>query len=929
MGVERLEGSSSPSLSERRDSEQPMVLDPPRTTPTIRDDRTLSIASLAGESIEVQPTPHGGYAVDPSSRQYTQSLGFTPSPSIPATPGPTFKHPFVQPSFDQTAIHTQSHAIEQSHAAARLSSSSAGAPRNLEDFGSMTPHTTQFAAPIATHPQYMQHSSTMDHHNPFSGGYNSSFYVQPGSTLGYESNAPSWSIDNPFEMPVQGVHSLPFSTFDVIYPQMTENIERIVAEGLDVSVDRESTKTPSDQDDSSNPSQHPHDKGAPTSHPGTTPVQTPAPVSESKDSKLQRSESYLGYEYWDHRHDTTAAVANMDFKETTNILLQDHAKKSRLINHQSSQASLLSNISLSEEKRDDIKSLLDDTWAHSKLNNPSKIEKDAQRLPRLEIFNVLLKSYFHNFHPSHPILHLPSFLVGKDQKYSGLEQKKDILIYAMCCAGAFKHTARPIQEYASGMQELLRRTFNYHFEKDPRNLRSLQSMQAIHLAIYVGGWSGNGWASEHAQALCGQLDTMLRCSGWLDGQRGEWLDEELREVAPGDETERWHRFIEREEKKRLICAQYTIESQLGAFTRSRISMMWSELNMPMPCEDDLWRAESAESWAKLWNDKLRSRMDISDEDLFNGSPTAQFRFLASMSEDINSAQQYLHHQECVRHLPFLLIGIHSMVTSLSDGRSNLSFDSKSITVGLSEASKILRYWRTVRELCAHYCPSSIPDEHEGGIVEEPHPAQIPLCVSFHFTGLSLHVPLRDIRLMNEHNHAWIRKAAIHRLWRTWKEKNGDDARMALWHAGQILRRSRSLMNDESCPPWIAPMIAEAANVMWSYAALIDHDQQLQRGNIFNDHYFVIDSEQKLEDIPLSTRLHGLPAITTRKEGIIGLVDQRTATVAVTECAEVLNRGSLKRPRAVRGRTIFDEQFIKQLDKLVKYGNFKVSIGEVV
>ena len=172
------------------------------------------------------------------------------------------------------------------------------------------------------------------------------------------------------------------------------------------------------------------------------------------------------------------AIENMDFLKTTNILLQDNARKLRATAQPCRYGNLLSGIKLIEEKRDDIKSMLDDTYAHSRLNSPS--ERDAPRLPRLEIFNILLKSYFHNFHPQHPILHLQSLLPRNGN--SGLDKKKDILIYAMCCAGAFKHAARPIQEYARGMQELLRRTFSFHFERDPRNLRSLQSMQALHLS---------------------------------------------------------------------------------------------------------------------------------------------------------------------------------------------------------------------------------------------------------------------------------------------------------------------------------------------------------------------------------------------------------------------------------------------------------------
>ena len=63
-----------------------------------------------------------------------------------------------------------------------------------------------------------------------------------------------------------------------------------------------------------------------------------------------------------------------------------------------------------------------------------------------------------------------------------------------------------------------------------------------------------------------------------------------------------------------------------------------------------------------------------------------------------------------------------------------------------------------------------------------------------------------------------------------------------------------------------------------------------------------------------------PASSHRKGEPLTLFDPRGV---VTECAEILNRGPLKKSKHPRGRTILDEQFITQLDKLVKFGNVKV------
>jgi hypothetical protein len=625
------------------------------------------------------------------------------------------------------------------------------------------------------------------------------------------------------------------------------------------------------------------------------------------------------------------AVENMEVLKATNILLQETARKLRATANPWGFGNQLSNIRLTEDKRDDIKSMLDDTNAHSRLMHPSE-HAEAQRLPRLEIFNILLKSYFHNFHAQHPIFHLPS-IIPRDGHPGGLEKKKDILLYAMCCAGAFRHAARPIQEYARGMQELLRRTISYHFEKDPRHIRDLQSMQAWHLCLFIGGWSGSARASESSQAFCGALNSMLRCGHYFDGQRGDWYEEDLRPVAPGEETERWRMFVECEEKKRLIFSQLWFECHMGSFMRVRPTMTYSELTLPVMCEMELWRAETAEDWAKLWNHNLNTRLPRGDHELFEPSVIGALRQFAKLSSDFTTVAHVARQIEYGRHLPSLLMGIHSLVVTISENRSCVHWDSRAINAGVSECNTMLNYWWAVREACHGTTAAPVTTEwlefSSNDINVDCAPDFLQsldiTAVLFHFTAMMLHIPLREIRLMNERNYLPIRKMAATRLWRSWKDTNrGENARLGLWHAGQIIRYARIMINNDTGPLWLAPMVAEAANVMWSYAALIRYDDQIQRGKALNGEYLPLDSDDKWNDIPVSARNHGVPSITNRQGEVIPLTNARAV---VTECAEMLNRGPLgKKSKHARGKTILDEQFITQLDKLVKFGNIEFLIA---
>jgi hypothetical protein len=763
------------------------------------------------------------------------------------------------------------------------------------------------------------------HHFPMAQlGYGSEFFT--AGPVAMDSSILSWNIDSQFEIPGQGLTANPFTTsYDPMAANWSEKFENMLAEGLEVSKDqrmeKESTSTSSVEDEremSTTPQPPSERPPRPTSHPSAPRSSTPRSSELERRSRSQPE--FVGYEYWDHQ-DMRTAVQNMEVAEPTKILLQDTARKLRNtgVAQPSRFSNMLSSVKVSEEKRDDIKSMLDDTFAHSRLMYPE--EQDHPRLPRLEIFNILLKSYFHNFHPQHPLLHLPS-LFKKGGECSGID-KKDVLIYAMCCAGAFCHAARPIQEYARGMQELLRRTFNYHFEKDPRNYRDLQSMQAWHLSLFIGGWSGSARATEEAQGACGRFDAMLRCGNFLDGQRGDWFEDEHLPVGPGEEEERWANFVECEERKRLVLYQLWFECHLGSFMRVKSAISVSDLTMPMLCDSDLWCAENSTIWAKIWNQRLGTRLPQGDRNVSDFSASCYLRRFVKLSEDISTVDELAQHSEYRRHLPVFLLGIHTYVATFADLRSSSHWDSRAMTFTVSEARRLLNYWWTVAEASE---PHTEWMEHRHFDIGRGHETEaralLDTCkLLFHFTALMLHIPLREIRLMNERNHRPTREAATTRLWRTWKDRNGEDARLGLWHAGQIIRLARSMIANDIGPLWLAPMVAEAANVLWSYGALVLFDNQMQRGGAFNGEHFLLDYDSKWDDIPISTRNRGIPSIAGRKGEILTLFDP---PAVVTECAEMLNRGPLgplgkKHKQPVRGRTILDEQFVTQLEKLVKFG----------
>jgi hypothetical protein len=88
----------------------------------------------------------------------------------------------------------------------------------------------------------------------------------------------------------------------------------------------------------------------------------------------------------------------------------------------------------------------------------------------------MLKSYFFHFHDRHEIVHLPG-LLDQSKGENVMDGKKNILILAMCCAGAVAHPNQELRQYATGLQELLWRSLNYE---------SIGQKHGISLCLFEG-----------------------------------------------------------------------------------------------------------------------------------------------------------------------------------------------------------------------------------------------------------------------------------------------------------------------------------------------------------------------------------------------------------------------------------------------------------
>jgi hypothetical protein len=404
---------------------------------------------------------------------------------------------------------------------------------------------------------------------------------------------------------------------------------------------------------------------------------------------------------------------------------------------------------------------------------------------------------------------------------------------------------------------------------------------------------------------------MMRCAHEFDGHRGDWFEEE---VKPGEEQESWKQFVRREERKRLVYAQFWFECNLGVFMRTRPGMAFSELSLPLPCDPELWQAQNAEEWARLWNFKQGARLSRGDG-LLDLSATGLLRDFSKVYATTPAEKWALGRQW--GDIYVLLMGLHGQVLKFSDNRTVMHETNRSLNFEYQVTKAMVDYcYKCIRVMYREHINGRDDATVEAITFKFNH-----FLLFSHLVGMMLHVPLRDVRMTNERNFLPTRKAAINRLWRTWKDNNGQQARIGLWHAGQIIRIARLVIPNNSAPISIAPLVAEAADVLWSYAALIHYDDRHQRGGAFNGQHYLLDSNTEWDELPLSAREQGVPSIMNRNGEIVMLFNPPPI---VTECAEILNQGPLggKSKGSREGNSALDEQFIEQLNNLVKHGNFE-------
>ena len=320
-------------------------------------------------------------------------------------------------------------------------------------------------------------------------------------------------------------------------------------------------------------------------------------------------------------------------------------------------------------------------------------------LPSTYDLQRFVGAYIQYFHPHFPFLHIPTLTFdaaaytsnltivagSAGLGHTGIIGGGGCLILAMAAIGALyefeKHASKELFEAAKKMIQLyleerrkanLSNPSNATSDQDAQNT-PLWLVQAMLINVIYGHNCGDKIAGDIASTHCTALVSLARAAELTrplsEGSESDFVQGARRDgfqttgdvpMTDGfsqppyavDEEIQWRRWISLEERKRTLFAIFHMSSILVSAYNHAPALMNSEIQLDLPCDEELWTAETSRLWASK-----RAAMPGEQE----GMP-----FAAALSTLLSTSQRQENHS-----IPFTQPfgpGPHSNQGSQSDLR---------------------------------------------------------------------------------------------------------------------------------------------------------------------------------------------------------------------------------------------------------------------
>ncbi|KAL1857760.1 hypothetical protein Plec18170_002984 [Paecilomyces lecythidis] len=256
-----------------------------------------------------------------------------------------------------------------------------------------------------------------------------------------------------------------------------------------------------------------------------------------------------------------------------------------------------------------------------------------------------VSAYINYFHPHLPFLHIPTLdfqspdyannlrtpsgNLDLNQNLNSPGSGAGCLILSMAAIGALYEfdtavskdlnecSKKLIQIYLEGrrkadMSAAFSRVSSAKSDRDNSVLNTpLWLVQAMLLNVIYGHTCGNKISADIASTHCAALVSLARAAELTRNIEPENLPQdylgsgaanseaELQPFGPLKERKDWLDWKIVEERKRTLYAIFTLSSLLVSTYNHAPALTNSEIRLDLPCEEDLWAAESPQAWKKM------------------------------------------------------------------------------------------------------------------------------------------------------------------------------------------------------------------------------------------------------------------------------------------------------------------------------------------
>ncbi|KAJ5632014.1 hypothetical protein N7490_008353 [Penicillium lividum] len=438
-------------------------------------------------------------------------------------------------------------------------------------------------------------------------------------------------------------------------------------------------------------------------------------------------------------------------------------------------------------------------------------------------------------------IHLYTFY---DPQY---QQLRPELLTALVAAGCVCCGAPSINKTGIILQEITRVGLTQLVEEDNSVLRDLQYLQASMLWLDIGISCGYTRKMQIAESYLQPLCTALRRAAMFDRST-------YSVITPwsfGDDEvslkRSWYSWVRQESLKRLVYHLFSHDVEVALSMNRPAITSYTEFTLSIPAARDLWLAPTASAWREAWigSSELNLCDLLSDPSLLHHLPTELDSAMAKSA---------------------LLQGLALQVWELC----------QQMRLSGSRATTLL--WLQSRQEDLHATLKSVQDTSDS-------PSATVLMNEF--TMMYLHIDMDAIQRFVGKMGAGEARRTYPGL-REWSRTK--DAKIAIWHAGQVLRAAR-MVAVRQFRGFDSLSIYHASLVLWVYGLLQCGEKKLE--------VHTPTSEADMPNVPLDGPENQLTkAFLSRGIGRPGLTMHYRDSSSFCE---------LSRPRSVMGvvRKIFD------------------------